>query len=172
MVRSFDVSSAPRSSGTAWSIEMCTASKRACAGVEAEIELGGCRRPWRLRTRHVLRAHRRHRGHPWARGCRGTCRRASPCRSRPADVDYAQLAALQERLARWRTRARSGRATSPPGPPPWRAADHEALVVRVVQRDLASREQVLDQIAVAQLLVGGPRPSCPDGWRDTSFLNT
>jgi len=36
-----------------------------------------------------------------------------------------------------------------------RAADHHALIVRVVQADPTGREQVLHQIAVAQLLIAG-----------------
>ncbi len=116
-----------------------------------EIELRGRARRARL-ERHVLRAHRH---------VQPVTRREIEClavechaASRLADVDDAELAPLEERLAgcgrrfglvRQAQRARCGRG----------AADHEALVVRVVESDRIGREQAFDQVAVAQLLVAG-----------------
>ncbi len=76
------------------------------------------------------------------------------------DVDDAELAAREERHAGLRARfARAGATAVAHGRG---AADHEALVVRVVERDALGREQARHEIAVAQLLVAR-RPSIMSG---------
>jgi len=69
-----------------------------------------------------------------------------------ADVDDAELAALEERFAGRRCRFGLGRKRDRLALRE-RAADHEALIVRVVERERVGREQPFEQVAIAKLLI-------------------
>ncbi len=70
------------------------------------------------------------------------------------DIDHAQLAALEERMAGGRGRFGLFRQVDCLGHRGG-AADHEAFVVRVIQLHAIGHEQVADQVTVAQLVVAG-----------------